>query len=174
MAFATTLEFCATVEDVEGERSWTSVFYVTDGNDTLLSIENRLDVWNTALESIINGKVVKLSVTADKFRDQGHGNGVAYAHAEDKAVLVFRATSTGLTFTQKIPTPKANVFLSDGETVNPASTSMADYIQLVQTFHVPKGGGSFSPPELQYTRGYRLRSRTRRTMRQGVAAEQGG
>lgn len=94
----------------------------------------------------------------------------SYQKAEDKAYLLFRNPADGSRFTQELPGPFPGSFLSDGETVDPTEASIAAYIQFVHD-HVTHGQQSTG---YVYQRGYRVRRKTRRTMRQGVPTERGG
>lgn len=87
-----------------------------------------------------------------------YGSSATYASVSDKAHLVFSCLLGGLLHLD-IPAPIADMFLADGETVNPAQSDVASLIgDMTGNSHCNRAGDIV----MDYLGGYRKRTSNRR------------
>lgn len=84
----------------------------------------------------------------------------AYGNIEDKALLIFRASSTGETIRISIPAPQVIIFTADGETVDKAQEDVAALIALIKSKVRSKSGATIT----DFIKGYRQRSKMRKAI----------
>lgn len=174
-------EAYAEFTDPEGERSTVQQTFTID-DDTAASVD-QVDIvvtnWASNLAALSNATLTNVRWTshiAQAFTLPSEPSS-GKSDIEDKAFIEV-VDAFGNRHTQNIPAP-ANIFLADGETVQPSNLAVAAWLTFVTTSQnlgttnlnfVTNAGKILHT----YIKGYLRRAKTRRRLRQGIWTEIGG
>lgn len=157
------------------------------GNVTVGTLDNMAGTLAVAFQSMTNCQVYAISITRRTYYGILKPPFVASAptNIEDKVYLEV-LNAFGGKGTVQIPAPVSTVFLSDEETVNPASTAVAALMAalitgtLVSQATVTSGNATLIWSDKSgnimtaYDKGYYRRAKSRRRLRTGISTEIGG
>ncbi len=133
--------------DFTGQVESTSMFVSTA---VLATLATDLAALSNAAQNQRRGP----STTADT---GAAGANATYPNVEDKAVLVFKGAG-GSTHRYSVPAPKAAIFLTDGETVDPANGLVMAVVADILADAVDAGGAAL----VSFSRGFRRRRLSKR------------
>lgn len=122
----------------------------------------------TALAASSNGALIVASGPYAVALPNAYGARADYVDAEDKAVLVMQDT-LGVLHRFAVPSPKASMFMADGQTVSPTSATVTNIIAALATpvnaaGFGAKGNGAanFASAPGGFVGGYRQRRNSKR------------
>lgn len=163
----------ATCMDSEGEVTTTEAWFPVTG-PTIAGAQAIAGTYLTALAKLTNCVVTRAQLTFEAiqggFTLPARDPSEKYLSAEDKLFLEFRSNHSGTIYQCMIPAPKSACFLGDEETADPAATDLGDFVTLIGDDGSTRRGDT----SLILQKGYRLRKKTRRHVRQGIPTELGG
>lgn len=136
-------------------RLWLTSDSATDTNDLITP-------FITALEALTNAHMTSSRGSAGDTPEFGYGSDAQYAPIEDKASLTY-FTARAQRHTYRIPAPKAAIFMSDEQTVNPANSLVVAFnTAILDTVTSAFFSDAQGNPLTGYVGGIRTRSKLRR------------
>lgn len=134
---------CVTVyRDAKGNTSRMSFF--VDGQVSATAAATAQNAVTVATNALTNA--VHQSSIGPKFyapQEVVYGTNAEYASVEDKAIFTFQ-TPTGGIHRLQVPAPIAAIFMADGETVDPANTTVVTWVSAVIANVVSRSGEAFA------------------------------
>lgn len=186
------IEVVATWMDPEGEVSITKTYWVETGE---LNVDNlTLNTLGTLVGNIVS---VMQPLSNSQLVEVFFGTRIAYSFLkppepgsgsddiEDKAFIQYTTNLGGLV-KMNLPTPVAEIFMADGETVDPTDGLLLAYSTLaIPGSTISQGAVTAASAVLKqcdvhgnpiaaYVKGFKRRAKTRRRLRQGISTEIGG